>query len=335
MNNIEEKISSLFGLGKISKFPGTLGSFVSLTTSLIVYFFLGKIFYSIFFVVFLGITFYSIYFFQKKNLKKGNEPHDFSWIVIDEWLGMWLANFFLFELNLNSYQIIIFSFISFCIFRILDILKFIPPIGSINKEKKQTAGPIILDDLVAGSYTYILMLLFLQWIGLYEAYTLRFFYSLLLLLASGMIANMVPVLVRMRFWNASINEHLFGKNKTWRGFLSAILFGSLSYYFISQTGAWGAPSPLKQALAIGFLFSFGAILGDLVESYIKRKKGIPPGEAWIPWDQIDFVIGIIILTYPIYFYGMKEIIPMLLIGGFLSTLAHRFSYLVRLINTKQ
>ena len=38
----------------------------------------------------------------------------------------------------------------------------------------------------------------------------------------------------------------------------------------------------------------GAILGDLVESFIKRRLDRKPGTKFFPWDQLDFVIGSLI-----------------------------------------
>ena len=58
------------------------------------------------------------------------------------------------------------------------------------------------------------------------------------------------------------------------------------------------------------------------------------GESWAPWDQIDYVLGAMILTYPIYLYHLNEIILMLIIGGIISALAHHFAYFTKMINTK-
>ncbi len=36
--------------------------------------------------------------------------------------------------------------------------------------------------------------------------------------------------------------------------------------------------------------------GDRVKSFVKRRIGIPPGDPWIPADQLDDVIGVLILV---------------------------------------
>jgi CDP-2,3-bis-(O-geranylgeranyl)-sn-glycerol synthase len=45
----------------------------------------------------------------------------------------------------------------------------------------------------------------------------------------------------------------------------------------------------------GFLFSLGAILGDLVFAFIKRRLGYPPGAPWPIGDQVGFIIFAILL----------------------------------------
>ena len=37
--------------------------------------------------------------------------------------------------------------------------------------------------------------------------------------------------------------------------------------------------------------SFGALIGDIIESFFKRRIGKGRGEDWIPFDQIDFILG--------------------------------------------
>jgi len=41
----------------------------------------------------------------------------------------------------------------------------------------------------------------------------------------------------------------------------------------------------------------GALLGDIVESFFKRRMGKERGEDWIPFDQLDFVVGALLLSF--------------------------------------
>lgn len=324
IDSIAFHISSILGLCKKVKFPGTLASLVSLLFSFLSYYFLGKTFYIFLFFIFLILGFWTI-----QRIHKKNNIGDYQWIGIDEWIGMWLVNFFLFELNFNLTEAIIFSLISFVIFRIIDITKFIPPLDAINQHEKQDALAVLLDDIIAGLYTYFLMLFFL---GIYDS---KFLYTSFLILLPAMIANMTPVLFKMRYWKTPINENVFGKNKTWRGFWGAIVAGTLSYFLLTELNLVISPGNLGLIIFIGFLFSFGAISGDLIESFLKRKMNIIAGESWVPWDQIDYVLGAIILTYCIYQYTFNQIIFMLILGGTISALFHRFGYMIKVNSAKQ
>lgn len=73
---------------------------------------------------------------------------DPSYIVIDEWFGMWLS---LFLLPKNIYLYVI----AFVLFRIFDIFK--PrPISFIEKTVPGGLG-VMLDDACAGFFTFIIM----------------------------------------------------------------------------------------------------------------------------------------------------------------------------------
>ena len=42
---------------------------------------------------------------------------------------------------------------------------------------------------------------------------------------------------------------------------------------------------------------FGALLGDIVESFFKRRVGRKRGENWIPFDQLDFILGVLFFSF--------------------------------------
>jgi CDP-2,3-bis-(O-geranylgeranyl)-sn-glycerol synthase len=129
-------------------------------------------------------------------------------------------------------------------------------------------------------------------------------FQALYLLVPAYAANMSPVIFRGSFkflaypidCNLKLNgKPIFGKNKTFRGLIFAIIAGMVLGYiqFLLRD------IPMFQIISIldyswwpiiGFLLGFGAISGDLIESFFKRRVGIGPGKPWIPFDQIDFVV---------------------------------------------
>jgi CDP-2,3-bis-(O-geranylgeranyl)-sn-glycerol synthase len=46
-----------------------------------------------------------------------------------------------------------------------------------------------------------------------------------------------------------------------------------------------------------FSLCFGALLGDITESFFKRRVGKQRGEDWIPFDQLDFILGVLVLSF--------------------------------------
>lgn len=100
-----------------------------------------------------------------------------------------------------------------------------------------------------------------------------------------------------------INEKLFGANKTWAAYYAGI-FGSLvTVYLQRQCLEINASLALfdyhrSDVWLIGILFGCGAVVGDHLKSFFKRRRGIAPGDPWWPFDQLDFVVGSLFLTLP-------------------------------------
>ncbi len=80
-------------------------------------------------------------------------------------------------------------------------------------------------------------------------------------------------------------KRLLGDGKTWRGFFAGILAGIMI-------------ALLQHRIIVGFLLALGALLGDIAESFFKRRLGIERGKPLPLFDQIDFVIGALALSYP-------------------------------------
>ena len=61
---------------------------------------------------------------------------------------------------------------------------------------------------------------------------------------------------------------------------------------------------------LGFLMGFGVLLGDSVESFFKRRRGIKPGKSWFPWDQLDCMIGGVAMILPVYVPTISVLVTM-------------------------
>lgn len=122
------------------------------------------------------------------------------------------------------------------------------------------------------------------------------------LMRKTFLRNFLPIPVDLGY--KFKGEYLIGKHKTYGGWivasLTAGLFGLVLHYLILEIKYFGdifvlELTPLSH-FALGFLLGFGAIGGDLVESAVKRRVGVPQGRAWFPFDQIDFIIGALLLS---------------------------------------
>jgi CDP-2,3-bis-(O-geranylgeranyl)-sn-glycerol synthase len=164
-------------------------------------------------------------------------------------------------------------------------------------------------------------------------------------IAPAGFATMVPVLVRPIFGflaypvdaNYKINgEPLFGKNKTWRGVIFATLTGVVYFWFQKSLVdiPWFASISIinykTTSLWFGFLMGLGAIVGDLIKSFFKRRFKIPPGVSWFPFDQIDYVIGALAFLAPLYFPGFRFSLGLLLVGIGLHLLSNVLGHVMKL-----
>lgn len=128
------------------------------------------------------------------------------------------------------------------------------------------------------------------------------------------IANMTPVFAMRIFpaWEYPLDGfatfrgmRVLGDHKTVRGMLTAGLMGEVAYliqnYAVTHSSFFASiswVSYIDLPWYIGFCFGFGAIFGDAIKSFIKRQYDIRPGQPWIPFDQSDWILGMLLATLP-------------------------------------
>jgi CDP-2,3-bis-(O-geranylgeranyl)-sn-glycerol synthase len=87
---------------------------------------------------------------------------------------------------------------------------------------------------------------------------------------------------------------ILGSHKTLRGFFSGLLVGTLVGFLqtlLFQNVLSQYDAQFRYNVLLGFTISLGALVGDLVESFIKRRLNLPPGGSLPIGDQLDFVVG--------------------------------------------
>ena len=159
MKKINLLISTFFGNGYISKIPGT---FTSLSTSIILYILFELLnFKNLNYILILYsiIFFYSFYAVMDSETEfENNDPRQ---IVIDEVLGQAMPLILTVYLSINNLiniPVEIYYLLSFILFRFFDIVKPFP-VSYFDKQHKNFFG-IIMDDIMAGLYSMIMIYLF-------------------------------------------------------------------------------------------------------------------------------------------------------------------------------
>ncbi len=108
--------------------------------------------------------------------------------------------------------------------------------------------------------------------------------------------------------NFTDGRRIFGDGKTVRGFVAGLAAGTI---IGSLQGA--AKCQLSYYLPLGFLLGLGALLGDLLGSFIKRRLGIERGGAAPGLDQLGFVVIALLLASPIELPRWQVIVTLLVI----------------------
>lgn len=140
------------------------------------------------------------------------------------------------------------------------------------------------------------------------------FFALWFFLPAG-IANVLPVFAAhipfLKKFSYPIDgykilrgKRIFGDHKTVRGFVVGIIGAILTVFLeqlVYQNSSWIRTSvPLDylglNQYILGSLLGFGALGGDAIKSFFKRQFTIQPGGMWFPYDQVDYIIGGILLS---------------------------------------
>jgi CDP-2,3-bis-(O-geranylgeranyl)-sn-glycerol synthase len=79
---------------------------------------------------------------------------------------------------------------------------------------------------------------------------------------------------------------------------------------------------------------FGTIFGDLMESFVKRRIGYEPGRPFIPFDQLDFVIGALIFVFPLIKLSSNKIIIILLLSFVLHVIVNHLAFHLKIRKEK-
>lgn len=142
-----------------------------------------------------------------------------------------------------------------------------------------------------------------------------------------------PLEAPIDFGETLEGKPIFGSHKTWRGAIFGLVVGMLIAWFQLYLYQFDFFKEISffdyrgiNIFIFGFLFSFGDIAGDLFFAFLKRRKGIAPGKTWIPFDQINYVIGSFLFLTPYLKLEFKIWISALVLTFFLHILTNLIAY---------
>ena len=161
---------SLFGIGYISNFPGTIASLVTCIIFYFLWAFIGIKNILIPVILFLLIVFFvSIYLINKVFGDRDSKE-----IVVDEFIGQSIPLLFWYKVDHSNdsffsgfdlfvnYKFETRVILSFFLFRFFDILKPFP-INLVDNNIKNGFG-VMFDDVIAGIFSTIILYLLFMWI---------------------------------------------------------------------------------------------------------------------------------------------------------------------------
>lgn len=164
-------------------------------------------------------------------------------------------------------------------------------------------------------------------------------------------ANMTPPLAKkakiLNFLAKPIdfNKKFFGKpilgsHKTFRGAILAFLVGFSTaifqrflyrFYLIQRISILDYSK--INIFFFAFLISFGAVFGDLIFAFIKRRLNLPPGAPFLPFDQTNYVIGAAIFLIP-FKIKISVWLTLFVFTFFLHIIVNRLGYHLKIHQAK-
>ena len=179
-----------------------------------------------------------------------------------------------------------------------------------------------------------------------------FLLSCLYFFLPAYFTNMTPPLIkkmglfnfldkRVDFNGKFLGKPIFGSHKTWGGVILGILVGVfvvLAQFYLYQFPIIKKISLLDynkiNILFFGFLISAGAVFGDLIFAFLKRRLKKEPGQRFLPFDQTNYVIGAFIFLQPFLRLDLTIWLTIFILTFFLHILVNRLGYLLYLHRAK-
>lgn len=164
------------------------------------------------------------------------------------------------------------------------------------------------------------------------------------------VANMAPVFAAMipaiRHLDAPMDggksfrgKRILGDHKTWRGIIAGVLAATLVLW-LQQLLTLNIPALYNltagfdyvnlPTLLVGPLFGLGALGGDAIKSFFKRRTGVHPGGTWFPFDQLDYILGGALAISPFLRFTITQYVLLIIVWGLGVVITTYIGWLLRI-----
>lgn len=151
------------------------------------------------------------------------------------------------------------------------------------------------------------------------------------LFLSSLVQNTHPLDFGKNFLDG---KRIFGNGKTIEGTIFGIFMGIIYFIILKLINDFLSIVILYYSFLDGLPLVFGAILGDLVGSFIKRRLNIKQGEMLPVFDQLGFLVFSLLL-YSAFFdipISFDSLIYVLFITFFAHVLTNLGAYFFKIKN---
>lgn len=130
-----------------------------------------------------------------------------------------------------------------------------------------------------------------------------------------------------------------GDGVTWRGLIAGTLIGILTgavqgylaQFILPEIGPYlitPIVTDIHSGILIGFLLGLGALVGDALGSFLKRRIGIGRGKPAPILDQLDFIIVALIFVSPFVNMNLQFIVIAIILTLIIHLIANTLAYLL-------
>ncbi|MFH1403515.1 MAG: CDP-2,3-bis-(O-geranylgeranyl)-sn-glycerol synthase [Candidatus Altiarchaeota archaeon] len=122
-------------------------------------------------------------------------------------------------------------------------------------------------------------------------------------------------------------KRILGDGKTWRGLILGGLAGGLTGMLQSM---YGSPWLPQMTASLGIMLGFGALVGDSVASFIKRRMGFGRGHPLVLLDSLDYIFGSYMAVWILVPVNLQYLAVACIISPPMHIIANIVAYMLKL-----